>query len=137
MDALGYPTGQPYPSSGNPPIELSVHYLGKPPAPYNEWFEKTSGGFGRWVRPDFYLPQYQAVVEYAGRMDLASYRDRHLKKTQLYAYNGIDCHTVQPEDFRRPYWSSRLIEAIDAASSRTPNKGTHTTRHYTTLDERM
>lgn len=138
-DSLHYSTGQSY-SPSNPSIELSMHYLGKPPPPNNIWSKKTSGGTsggGRWVRPDFYLPQYRAVVEYAGRMDLADYRDRHLKKTQLYAYNRIDCHTVLPEDFRRPYWSSRLVEAIDATSSRTPNGGGPKTRYYSTLDERL
>lgn len=66
----------------------------------------------QWARPDFYIPAANAVIEYAGRMDLPDYRRRHYKKTALYAASGINCYEVFPEDQRRPYWAPRLIDAI-------------------------
>ena len=67
----------------------------------------------QWVRPDFYLPEHHAVIEYAGRMDLPEYRARHNFKTQLYQSNGIKCYEIFPEDIRRPHWEPRLLDDLD------------------------
>lgn len=89
--------------------------------------------FGRteyWVRPDFYLPDQHSVIEYAGRMDLSEYRERHAEKTRLYERNGIECYTVYPHDLDRPYWEPRLLESILASSSST---NTQSARDYKSL----
>jgi len=73
-----------------------------------------------WTRPDFYLPKQQAVIEYAGRMDLPDYRLRHSEKIRHYEYNGIRCYELFPQDICRPYWEPRLIDAIRNASPLKP-----------------
>lgn len=75
-----------------------------------------------WVRPDFYLPQHHAVIEYAGRMDLPGYRQRHREKVRLYEHNAISCYEVFPEDLRRPYWAPRLMDAIEDCLRPTPGR---------------
>lgn len=87
-----------------------------------------------WTRPDFYLPQHHAVIEYAGRMDLPGYRQRHSEKVKLYAYNHIDCYEVFPQDLQRPYWAPRLIDAIKAAL---PSASNRRHRGMGTIEDRV
>jgi len=86
----------------------------------------------QWTRPDFYLPDHRSVIEYAGRMDLADYRQRHDEKTRLYELNGFRCYEVFPEDLRRPHWDARLLDAIIEASWK-PQPATEQPRAHRTF----
>ncbi|MFN3166982.1 MAG: hypothetical protein ACE37H_07955 [Phycisphaeraceae bacterium] len=100
----------------------------------------------RWTRPDFYLPRQRTVIEYAGRMDLPDYRERHAEKVQLYAYNGVRCYEVFPDDLRRSYWAHRLLDAVHTPWTPTnykpddglPINGHISSMHHSaTLDDRL
>jgi hypothetical protein len=86
--------------------------------------DSTSPGYAyQWARPDFYLPERREVIEYAGRLDLPAYRERHAAKLQLYEHNAVRCHEVMPRDLSQPRWGDRLLEAILASSTHTPRIG--------------
>ena len=61
---------------------------------YDERFRILSG---HAVRPDFYLPELNAYIEYWG-MDTADYKIGMLKKQQLYQQEGKRLISIHPKD---------------------------------------
>lgn len=84
----------------------------------------------RWLRPDFYLPDHQAVIEYAGMLDRPAYRERHGRKAWLYHTNGIPLIEVLPEDLERRDWERSLLEQIAASSSHRQIRNDKSSQHH-------
>lgn len=49
-------------------------------------------------RPDFYLPDYDAYIEFWGLPNLPQYRDKMNKKKAVYASNGVKVIDVYSKD---------------------------------------
>jgi len=64
---------------------------------------------GYAIRPDFYLPEFDAYIEYWG-METADYKIGMLKKQQLYQQQGKRLISLYPED--KPHLRATLLEKL-------------------------
>jgi hypothetical protein len=64
---------------------------------------------GYAIRPDFYLPEFDAYIEYWG-METADYKIGMLKKQQLYQQQGKRLISLYPED--KPHLRATLQEKL-------------------------
>ena len=66
--------------------------------------------------PDFFLPEYGIIIEYAG-LNGAEYEARLRYKRAVYEEMGIPAIFLSPESFRG-YWPARLLGEIEDVERR-------------------
>lgn len=77
----------------------------------------VSRGRYRLWHPDFTLPHHGGlIVEYAGMMDRADYRDGIRYKQHVYKANGAAAIFLYPDDLCGPDWQQRIVDRLTHGS---------------------
>lgn len=101
--------------------EYQIRYIYEPNLRLNDH------GKQKLLRPDFYLPDQDLIVEYFGRTGNNDYDQRTQKKLTLYQQNGIDILAIYPWDLHLD-WPNHLLDKVyfgtppkpDFSNTRTP-----------------
>lgn len=102
----------PYRSRGEAQVGRVLHRYGVPFV-YERPTPVLDGRQIRVLHPDFTLPAQQwRIVEYAGLLDDAVYRQTLARKLWLYAASGWSTVLLTPRDLQGPDWPGRLYSRV-------------------------
>jgi len=102
--------GDPFKSEGERQIARLLERLDVPYR-YEHPLAVLDRGKGRTWYPDFLLPEYGIILEYAGMGDSESYERTLRHKKEVYDDLGVSVIYVEPADFSG-FWPRRLAERI-------------------------
>ena len=105
-------TRDPFKSEGERQIALLLERLGIPYR-YEYPLAILDRGKVRLWYPDFVLPEYGIVLEYAGMEGNGLYDSALRHKKDVYAELGLSVIYVEPETFRG-FWPRKLAEGIES-----------------------
>lgn len=95
---------------------------------YEATIRVDDNGRLRRLRPDFYLPNQDLVVEYFGRAGNRDYDERTRKKLTLYHRNAIDILAVYPWTLHDD-WPNHLLHRVYFRPEEPPKCPTQGTYH--------
>ncbi len=117
-------------SAGERQIAATLTEYGIPYV-YEPTIHVNDNGINKRLRPDFYLPNHNLIVEYFGRIGNQNYDQRTQKKLTLYRQNNIEVLPVYPWTFHQD-WPSHLLHRVYFGPKQSPSTNTQPTYTHST-----